>query len=386
MSPSPSTSPSHSPTKKKTASWNFAALVSVSVPVIVATIIYWLEPFEPVHFPADQLSRTTSSAPALNEHMRRGSEVVGSGKLEGPEDLVYDAKSRVIYTGCWDGWIKRVKVSEPVADSVVENWVNTGGRPLGLALGHDGEVVVADADKGLLRVTKDKEIEVLADEVEGLKFKLTDGVDIANDGTIYFTDASYVYSMKEFIFDILEGKPHGRLISYNPATKKTTLLASNLYFANGIVVSPDQTYVIFCETVLRRCRKYFIEGSKKGRIEKFIEDLPGMPDNIHYDGEGHYYIAMATSLTRSWDLTLRYPFIRKAAAIWTKLTGGINNGENAGVFIVDLKGKPVAHYHDLDLKLISSGIKIGNHIYCGSILYPYILRIDAKKYPALPVS
>lgn len=104
--------------------------------------------------------------------------------------------------------------------------------------------------QGLLRVTKKGDVELLADEVEGLKFKLTDGVDIGDDGTIYFTDASYKYSLKDFYFDIIEGKPHGRFMSYNPATKKTTLLASNLYFPNGVAVSPDQHFVVFCETVL----------------------------------------------------------------------------------------------------------------------------------------
>ena len=95
---------------------------------------------------------------------------------------------------------------------------------------------------------------VLTDQAEGLKFKLADGVDIArdddDDDTIYFTDASYKYSLDSFILDILEGKPHGRFMSYNPATNKTSVLARNLYFPNGVVVSPDQTYVVFCETVL----------------------------------------------------------------------------------------------------------------------------------------
>ena len=104
--------------------------------------------------------------------------------------------------------------------------------------------------QGLLRVTMDKKVELLTDEVEGLKFKLTDGVDVAHDGTIYFTDASYKYSVEDSLLDILEGKPHGRFMSYNPTTKKTTLLAHNLYFPNGVAVSPDQQFVIFCETAL----------------------------------------------------------------------------------------------------------------------------------------
>ena len=79
--------------------------------------------------------------------MLRGSELVGEGQLVGPEDLVYDARSRVIYTGCQDGWINRVTVNESTADTVVQQWVNTGGRPLGLALPQNGELIVADAYK-----------------------------------------------------------------------------------------------------------------------------------------------------------------------------------------------------------------------------------------------
>ena len=93
-------------------------------------------------------------------------------------------------------------------------------------------------------------MELLVDEAEGVKFKLTDAVDIAEDGTIYFTDASYKYSLHEFLWDILEGNPYGRAMSYDPVTKETKVLAHDLYFANGIAVSPDQQYVVFCETTM----------------------------------------------------------------------------------------------------------------------------------------
>ena len=74
-------------------------------------------------------------------------EVVGAGDLKGPETLAYNLRSRLIYTGCEDGWIKRVTVNESAEDSVVRNWVNTGGRPLGIAFGHHNEVIVADPEK-----------------------------------------------------------------------------------------------------------------------------------------------------------------------------------------------------------------------------------------------
>jgi sugar lactone lactonase YvrE len=300
----------------------------------------------------------------------------------GPEDFVYDAANGVVYTSCEDGWIKRVTANESVADSVVENWVNTGGRPLGLAFDGNGHLIVADAEKGLLRITREKEIEVLATEIDGLKFKITDGVDIAHDGTIYFTDASYKYSVKDSMLDILEGNPNGRFLSYNPTTKKTTLLASDLYFSNGVAVSPDQQFVVFCETVLMNCKKYYIQGEKKGSIEKFC-DLPGMPDNIHYDGQGHFWIGIATASSPELDILLKYPFIRKVLALITKHVSSLNVAKNGGIITVDLEGKPTAHYYDPKLSL-TAGIKIGNHIYCGSILYSFIIRLDIEKYPALP--
>lgn len=102
--------------------------------------------------------------------------------------------------------------------------------------------------QGLLNMSRDGKVEVLADEAEGVKFKLTDAVDVAKDGMIYFTDTSYKYDMTEFSMDIFEGRPYGRLMSFNPATGETMVLFRDLYFANGVAVSPDQDSIVSCET------------------------------------------------------------------------------------------------------------------------------------------
>ena len=119
--------------------------------------------------------------------------------------------------------------------------------------------------QGLLEVTADGMVKTLTDEAEGLKFKLTDGVDVAVDGMIYFTDASYKYGLKEHIQDILEGRPHGRLMSFDPSTKETKVLVRDLFFANGVVVSPDQNSVIVCESVM-----YVSHSLSKGLLSKRI--------------------------------------------------------------------------------------------------------------------
>jgi sugar lactone lactonase YvrE len=102
----------------------------------------------------------------------------------------------------------------------------------------------------LLKVSPDKAVELLTDAAEGLKFALTDGVDVAADGTVYFTDASYKYNLQNHMTDILEARPHGRLLSFDPATGHTAVLARDLYFANGVAISPDKRSLVFCETLM----------------------------------------------------------------------------------------------------------------------------------------
>lgn len=104
--------------------------------------------------------------------------------------------------------------------------------------------------QGLLRVTKEGTVDLLTDEAEKVKFRLTDGVDVARNGAIYFTDASYKYNLGEYILDHMEGRPHGRLMSFDPQTNLTQVLLHDLYFANGVALSPHHDFLVFCETPL----------------------------------------------------------------------------------------------------------------------------------------
>jgi hypothetical protein len=135
-------SQSNTNTKTQTRTSLFTSFIAIILPVIMAsTVLYRLDTFKPIHFPLDKLTRSTITAPLHNKNMRLGSENVAKGQVLGPEDLLYDAALGVVYTGCEDGWIKRITVNE----SVVEDWINTGGRPLGLAFDPNGALIVADA-------------------------------------------------------------------------------------------------------------------------------------------------------------------------------------------------------------------------------------------------
>ncbi|KAK8945469.1 hypothetical protein KSP40_PGU004826 [Platanthera guangdongensis] len=82
----------------------------------------------------------------------------------------------------------------------------------------------------------------------------------------------------------------------------------------------------------RRCRRYHIQGEKKGQIENFVDNLPGYPDNIHYDGDGHYWIAISGPAL-FWLYILCQPHLLKSADIVLFLVAAIHNrgGMNTSV-------------------------------------------------------
>src|SRR5688572_10656034 len=137
---------------------------------------------------------------------------VGDGHK--PEDVALDAAGR-IYAGLEDGRI--VQLQPDGTNPRV--FVNTQGRPLGMVFDRAGNLIVADALKGLLSISTGGEIEVLATEAGGVKFGCLNDLDIAADGTIYFTEASSKYPMTEFAHDILEHQPNGRLMAFDPQTQ-----------------------------------------------------------------------------------------------------------------------------------------------------------------------
>uniref|UniRef100_A0A0D9XM18 Strictosidine synthase conserved region domain-containing protein n=1 Tax=Leersia perrieri TaxID=77586 RepID=A0A0D9XM18_9ORYZ len=356
-----------------------AALLLVA-PALLAVLLYSPDAFSPAPMPPEYSYAAAVSVPASRHDSLAlaASERVGEGRLPAPEDMAHDAAGGWLYTGCADGWVRRVSV----VSGDVEDWVPTGGRPLGVALAADGGLVVADADVGLLKVSPEKKVELLTNEADGIRFALTDGVDVAGDGTIYFTDASHKYSLAEHMADVLEARPHGRVMSFDPSTRQTTVLARDLYFANGVAVSPDQDSLIFCETIMRRCSRYHINGDKAGTVEKFIDNLPGFPDNIRYDGEGRYWIALSAGRTLQWDILMKSPFLRKLLYMVEKFVVAIPQGlKNAGAISVSLAGEPVTMYSDAGLALTTGWLKVGDYLYYGSLEKPYLSRINIAKSP-----
>jgi sugar lactone lactonase YvrE len=317
-------------------------------------------------------------APALEgqyspNHRLAGIERLELNGSEGPEDVAIDSQGR-IYGGLQDGRIIRFEKQ----GKIPEIFADTGGRPLGLHFDQHGNLIVADAYKGLLSITPNAEIEVLSTESEGVAFRFTDDLDIAEDGTIYFSDASFKYNQAEYEKDALVHQPYGRLLSYNPKTKRTETLLRDLYFANGIAVSPDQSFVLINETWNYRVLRYWLKGDKKGQHDVFIDNLPGFPDGISSNGEGLFWLALASPRNPMLDRLAPYPWLRKVVHRLPKLLHPAPI-KYAFVLGLDQNGKVIHNLQEPSGKpfsLITSVQAHNQYLYFGSLEEKAIGRIQ----------
>lgn len=143
---------------------------------------------------------------------------------------------------------------------------------------------------------------------------------VASDGLIYFTDATLKYALTTWWYDVLEARPHGRVMVYNPVTKSTTVLVKDVQFANGITLSKTEDCLIFCETTLARVSKHYLKGPKKGKTEIFMDNLPGHPDNIHSNKAGdRFYVAMLGNRNALTDFVFKTPVLNHLLAWDDKL-------------------------------------------------------------------
>ena len=273
-----------------------AYLLLAPVPITPAA---WTPPVAPTL--TGQYAQNTRLSPVQKLSLGEGHK---------PEDVALDADGK-IYAGFEDG---RIVVLQPDGTQP-RVFADTQGRPLGLIFDRSGNLIVADAIKGLLSVNKSGEIKVLAVEADGEKFGCLNDLDVGADGTIYFTEASRKFPMSQFTNELLEHQPNGRLLALDPQTQKPRTLLRDLYFANGVAVSPDQSFVLVVETGKYQVRRLWLKGPQMGHDDIFIENLPGFPDGISSNGKDKFWLALVTQRQALFDRRLLpHPFLRKVVA------------------------------------------------------------------------
>jgi sugar lactone lactonase YvrE len=223
-----------------------------------------------------------------------------------PEGVAVDAGGNV-YAGLEDGRVMRL----PAAGGAPELFVDTKGRPLGMEFDGAGNLVIADAEQGLLLVSRGGALTVLSREAAGRPFGCTNDLAVASDGTIYFTDATDRFPLSVYRQDIVEHRPNGRLLAYDPAARSSRLVLDGLHFANGVALGPGEEFVVVAETGKYRLWRVWLKGPRAGEREVFIENLPGFPDNVTFNGRDTFWVALVSPRNRLLDALLPRPFLRK---------------------------------------------------------------------------
>ncbi|GAB4859880.1 cohesin loading factor Ssl3 [Ancistrocladus abbreviatus] len=132
---------------------------------------------------------------------------------------------------------------------------------------------------------------LLTNEAEGVPLGFTNDLDIDDEGNIYFIHTSTRYQRRNFMQMILFGEDSGRLLKYNPLTKETTILVNNIQLANGVAVSKDGSFVLFCEGSPGRLSRFWLKGEKVGTSDVFAI-LPGYPTNVRRNEKGEFWVAI----------------------------------------------------------------------------------------------
>ncbi|KAL0122287.1 hypothetical protein PUN28_007195 [Cardiocondyla obscurior] len=249
-------------------------------------------------------------------------EKLFNGEINSPE--CFDSYNGQLYTGVHGGYVLRIDEDRtvPIAkfgercDGIWQE--QKCGRPLGMKFCPKGNLYVNDVYYGIFKVDvatgEYKNVVNISKPIDG-KLPLTpNSIDIAKNGDLYWTHSSSDFNLADIVMSLL-ANPSGRLIRYNAAKKKNEVLMRDLAFANGVKLSDDESFVIAAETLRNRIVKYNLKGPKAGQQEIFIDGLPGLPDNIHSDGQGGFLISLVMDNHPDHPQLLQsltpHPYLRK---------------------------------------------------------------------------
>ncbi|AET58724.1 gluconolactonase [Paenibacillus terrae HPL-003] len=353
---------------KKPRKWVRRTGLSLLAVILLGVVIFMLipSPVQPAKWIAPPAPSFEKAGPWQQNNKLSSAELVTNAP-KFPEFITFDKEGN-LYTGDSDGKIYKVAFDTKGNPQKAQLYADTKGTPNGLMFDASGNLIVTDVQKGLLSVDPSGNVTVLADQVDGTPIYLANELDIAKDGTIYFSDTSNYGSV---VFkEIAENKPHGRLLKYDPATKQTTVLLEGLYFANGVALSADEDFVLVAESYHYQLTRYWLKGPKKGTSDIFADNLAGFPDNITRDDQGHFWVGLFTTRIPFVDQMHGSPWL---AGMMAKLPQPLLSGASAPVkhgLAVELnsQGKLIGSWHDPAGSLygVTTAVNHDGYLYIGT--------------------
>ncbi|KAL6739241.1 hypothetical protein Aduo_012717 [Ancylostoma duodenale] len=246
---------------------------------------------------------------APNERLSKA-QMLLEDQVYGPECIAVDRKSGKAYGGLKTGLIceidysgKEAKIVRAVrltslegCDGSYQSMIKCG-RPLGLRIHpKSNELYVLDAYLGLFAINWDTEKvrqfftggTSISDDDSAAPTRYLNDFDFLPDGRLVISESSTKFDDRDFIYDLLEHRPNGRLVAYNPETDHLSVMLDDLYFPNGVEVARGK--VLVAEMGMARILRY---SPSSRTTSVLIDNLPGYPDNIRQASDGHLWVPLA---------------------------------------------------------------------------------------------
>ena len=346
------------------------------VGLLLAYLFLWPVPITPAAWDAPEDQGYVGDY-APNDDLA-GLNLIDLAPHHGPEDIVALPDGRLL-TATQEGYILTV---DPTTGSV-DVLADTGGVPLGLEMDPaTNRLIVADAHKGLISVGLDGSVETLTDSVDGTPILYADDLDIADDGVIYFSDASTKFgaaanssTMSASLLEIMESDGTGRLLAYDPATRGTRIVADGFVFSNGIAMAPDGDILM---NVTGRYQVLKI-NPETGKSRVLIDNLPGFPDNINRGPDETFFVGILSPRSEWLDKNSGNVMARKIAM---RLPASMRPQAQAHGLIlqIDADGNVLRTWHDPEggYATPTGAVLVGDRLYITSLLSP---TLGYRAYP-----
>lgn len=295
----------------------------------------------------------------------------------GPEDLAV-FPGPLVYSAGLDGTLYRIEGDTPQPVAVFD------GRPLGLDAGPDGRLYIADSYNGIMTWTEEEGLRPYATEIDGAPIIYANQLDVARDGTVYFSNSSDRFDPETMggtkptsVLTIWEQSDAGYVARISP-DGSVEKIAEGFVFTNGVALSPEEDFLLIAETGRARVHRLWLTGPRAGEQEVLLDNLPGYPDNIEPMGDGTFWIAFASPRVPA-EALMPYPALRKV--IW-RLGPMVRPApiEEGHLIEIDMQGKVLRSLQDPEGML---GITTGGRIVGDDF---YIMTLDSPGFGRMPVS
>ncbi|MEN0653264.1 MULTISPECIES: SMP-30/gluconolactonase/LRE family protein [Hyphobacterium] len=341
--------------------------------IALVLLVWWLWPsrVDPAYW--DELDPPELTGVLEPDGALAAAGARGEGLIASSEDIAL-APGGGFYTGQPDGTLMWVSESGREARVVAQV---TNNRPvLGLQWHPEGRLIAAASD-GVYAINVDSgAVELISNGPAYRPFGFADDLDIAADGTIYVTDASWRWpngnGEPSFQYDMAENRPYGLFYALQ-MDGTIDLLQDDLYFANGVAMASDGQSVFVIETFRYRLSRYWIEGPRAGEWEIVADNLPGIPDGVTGDGTGRLYIAMDTQRVPLLTFLHRNPFLTRMITKLPEFVWLRAGPPRAFILVVDEQGNHLDSWHDPDGRwgMIANVVPDGEgRLYLGSLTEP----------------